>query len=137
MSDFDVLVDSDAFVGLFVEHDAHHPRVSVLFDRLHETRQRLVTTNLILVETATVISRRASQDPARRFLVFARSGAMAVLHLDESLQRQAEQLFTAQATKDTSLFDCANVAVVQALHIPRIFSFDQAYPRKFKLALVA
>lgn len=136
-SDFDILVDSDAFTGLFVEYDAHHPLVTTAFERFLSEWQRLVTTSFVIAETATVISRLAGQSPARRFLTFVRSGNIPIIFIDEDLQDAGERIFIAQENKKTSMVDCTNVAVMERFHIPAIFSFDQVYFRKFHLKQAA
>ena len=54
MPQYDVLVDSDVFVGLMVDHDAHHQRVRELFSQIEENKGSLVTTNYVITETASM-----------------------------------------------------------------------------------
>lgn len=136
MGDFDVLFDSDGFVALFVEQDAHHQRASHLLEQLALDRQKLAVSNYIVAESATVISRLAGQPAARRFLSFVNSGSLPIVRVDGDLERQILELFSAQDTKRTSVFDCSNVVVMQTLNIPFIFSFDHFY-RHFDLKTVA
>lgn len=133
MPDFDLLVDSDAFVGLFFPDDAHHPTCFRLFNEFSTKKLNLVTTSYTVAETATVLSYRSGQPLARAFLDYVVTGVLPVVHIDEALQSMAVSIFREQANKKTSLFDCANVAVMRNLNIPRIFSFDQVYTRKFAL----
>ena len=133
MPDFDVLVDSDAFVGLFFPDDAHHQTCYRLFKQFARQKLRLVATSYTIAETATVLSRHSGQPLARAFLDYAATGVLPVVHIDEALQALAISIFREQENKNTSLFDCANVAVIRNLNIPRIFSFDQVYSRKFDL----
>jgi len=127
--DFHVLVDSDAFVGWIWPNDAHHRRAGLIFDSLRGKHRRLVTTSLVVAETATVLSHRDGQAVARLFL--DEVGAYPIIHIDETLHRQAIELFKAQDVKGTSLTDCANVVVMKRFGIPRIFSFDRVYFAQF------
>ena len=133
MRDFEVLVDSDAFVGLFFPDDAHYPTCRRVFETFAQQRTNLVTTNYTVAETATVLSRLSGQSLARAFLDYIASGVFPVLYIDEPLQKAAIDLFKQQENKTTSLFDCANVALMRSLDIPKIFSFDQVYGKKFAL----
>ena len=133
MTDFDVLVDSDAFVGLFFPDDAHHQTCFRLFKQFAKKNLKLVATSYTVAETATVLSHRSGQPLARAFLDYVATGVLPVVHIDEALQTLAISIFREQANKNTSLFDCANVAVMRNLNIPRIFSFDRVYSRKFAL----
>jgi predicted nucleic acid-binding protein len=133
---FQVLVDSDAFIGRAYPDDAHHPQASDIFRSLKARGVHLVTTSFVVVETATVLSHRQGQDVARFFLdeVIA-GGAFPVIFITEALYTGALNLFKKQTRKGTSVVDCANVAVVRQFAIPTIFSFDHVYPKKFGVKL--
>jgi predicted nucleic acid-binding protein len=68
-------------------------------------------------------------------LEYIASGDFPVIYIDGAFQTLAVTIFKEQENKHTSLFDCANVAVARNLGIPKIFSFDRAYPKKFELSL--
>src|SRR5438552_3691219 len=120
-----VLVDSDAFVGLFYTADAHHQRASAILEGIKRKQSYLVTTSLVIAETATVLSHREGQDTARAFLDW--SETLPVIHISEELQKEALSLFKQQHNKGNSVVDCANVAVMKRFGIPTIFSFDKVY----------
>ena len=136
MNEFEVLIDSDAFVGLFVEQDAHHPRTLEIFKRLAHNNIKVVATSFIIAETATVISKISGQVTTRKFLDYTASGSLPIIHIDEVIQREAQKIFAEQENKRTSVFDCANVAVIHQFAIPQILSFDAVYPKKFNLKTV-
>lgn len=136
MSDFDVLIDSDAFVGLFLEQDAHYQKCLTLFRDIAQKRSQLVTTNFTIAETATVLSKISGQMAARKFLNYIKASPFPVIHVDEQLQTAALKLFVDQENKYTSVFDCINVAVMHHFSIPTIFSFDKFYNKKFGLPML-
>jgi len=123
-----VLVDSDAFIAWLVEDDLLHKEAVGVLKTLQETKQVTVTTNLVVAETATVLSNRVGQDQARAFLDFVEK--LPIIHITEALQAEALKLFRQQATKGTSVVDCCNVAVVKSFHIASIFSFDGFYRKQ-------
>ena len=133
MSDFDVLIDTDAFVGLFLKQDAHHTLAKEVYTRFGQDQKRLVTTNFVIAETATVLSRYDGQPIARSFLSFARSGNLPIIFITSALQEAAEQIFVASENKGTSVIDCSNVAIMKQFHIPVIWSFDKFYFKKHQL----
>lgn len=138
MSDYQVLVDSDAFVGWILEDDANHEKATERFDRLLAQRQRLITTSFVVAETATVLSHLAGQETARTFLRrLIESHRFPTIFINEALYAHALHLFQGQERKGTSVTDCANVAVAREFEIPHLFSFDAAYSRDFGLHLVA
>jgi predicted nucleic acid-binding protein len=136
MPDIQVLIDSDAFVGLLLARDAHHARSVRIFDRLKARNLPLATTSLVVAETATVLSHASGQPLARTFLdeVIAQAG-FPVIFIDEALYGEAVAIFRAQEKRATSLTDCANVAVIQRLAIPQIFSFDKVYRNHFAIPM--
>jgi predicted nucleic acid-binding protein len=137
MSKYQVLIDSDAFVGATLADDAHHGTATQLFHQLIKQRVSCATTSLIVMETATVISKLAGQDPARHILVeLVEKHRFPVLFIEEKFYLDALEIFKQQERKRTSVVDCANVAVMKQLEIPAIFSFDQVYTKDFGLAHV-
>jgi predicted nucleic acid-binding protein len=133
MKKFEILVDSDAFVGRFYTQDAHHRSSLELFAKYEERGTSLVTTSMVIAETATVLSHRSGQPIAREFLSIVERSELPIIHMDEDLQREALELFKAQETRGTSVVDCANVVVVRRFDIPKILSFDQFYFKRFHL----
>ena len=133
---FNVLIDSDAFIGWLNEEDAHHQRVNELFELLQTQQAKFVTISLVVAETATVLSYKASQSLALAFLKIINRGNLPVIHINEGLQQASLEIFSEQTKRRTSVTDCANVAVMRKYEIPAIFSFDQGYVKQFNLALI-
>jgi predicted nucleic acid-binding protein len=133
MSNFDVLVDSDAFVGWIMPDDAHHHRVSERFERIFVRRRRLVTTSWVIAETATVLSRKAGQEVARLFLERVELLGFPVIHMSEKLQAATVELFKAQLGRNVSMVDCSNVVVMETFEIRAILSFDEFYFKRMGL----
>lgn len=137
MSSFDVLVDSDAFVGWSLTADAHHAHSLQLFEDLFAQHKKLVTTSSVVAETATVLSHYSGQDAARRFLKsIAADTAFPVIFIDEKLHNASLDLFSQQKKKGTSFTDCANVVVMQQFEVAAILSFDKVYSRDFGVEVV-
>lgn len=132
--DHQVLVDSDAFVGWFLQDDGHHEEVEAAFEIVRQQKLTTITTSLVVGETATVLSHRSGQDLARRFLRFSQQ--LPVIHIDEDLFAETIDLFTAIDKKGTSVVDCSNVVVMKQYNIPVIFSFDRIY-RRYGLEMLA
>ena len=128
---YQVLIDSDAFVGWLYAKDSHHAEASRIFTRLEDQRWVPVVTSLVVAEAATVLSHREGQPLARTFLDLAKR--YPVIHITRQLQQHALDLFQAQKARGTSVTDCANVVVMRQYQIPTIFSFDKVYPKAFGL----
>jgi predicted nucleic acid-binding protein len=137
MNKYQVLIDSDAFVGATLNDDAHHETAKQLFNQLIKKRINCATTSLIVIETATVLSKLAGQESARNFITqMTEKHRFPVIFIDEKFYLDALDVFKQQERKRTSVVDCANVAVMKELEIPAIFSFDKVYTKDFKLDTV-
>jgi predicted nucleic acid-binding protein len=132
----EILVDSDAFVGYFIETDAHNERVKALVRGFKETYTPLATTNLVVAETASLLSRRFSFTHAARFITYLQAHAFPVIFVDSDLQNEGYRLFLDQRQDKTSFVDCLNVVVARHYGMTSIFSFDKFY-RQFALQLIA
>jgi predicted nucleic acid-binding protein len=128
-----VLVDSDAFVGWIVTTDAHHQRVTAAFDRLKGAQVQPITTNLVIAETASLLSRRHSQPQAKGFLEFSQH--IETIYITQQLHQYTTALFLDQDRKNVSFVDLANVVIARAYGIGEILSFDKTYPKDFNLKL--
>jgi predicted nucleic acid-binding protein len=104
-NEFDYLLDSDVLVGRFFPDDPHNQNARNMFEVLEDKRKSLVTTSLVVVETATVLSHKASQALAIKFLQVVNRGNMPIIHINEGLQ----------------------------FNIPAIVSFDKVYRKRFGL----
>jgi predicted nucleic acid-binding protein len=124
-----VLIDSDAFVGWVFPDDVHHKRASAFFRRIMKQRYRPVTTNWVIQETATVLSRRSGQELAKKFLDKMTSD-FPVIHITEQLEQDTIGYFCAQEGRNISMVDCSNVVVMKELGITHIASFDKFYFQK-------
>lgn len=129
------LVDSDAFIGWMVATDAHNQRATAEFDRLEQARIRLVTTNLVISETASMLSRRQSQEQAIGFLHACQT--IETIYITDHFHQLTVQLFLEQARKRTSFVDLANVVVARHYGFERILSFDKVYAQDFNLSIAA
>lgn len=132
-----ILVDSDAFVGQYFEKDAHNKESTKLFDKLEKKETILLTTSMVVAETATVLSHRNGQGLARLYLEDIEASAFPVLHVGDKLHQQAIDIFKAQTARGTSMTDCANLAVIKRLKISTIFSFDKFYSKQPGLELLS
>ena len=136
-NDQQIIIDTDAFIGLMHETDALHAQATAIYQSLKEQRVQFTTTSAVVTETATLLSCRRGQAAACKFLHdFIDSGAFPVIFVKEALYQQGLAFFKAQTKKGTSFTDCVNAATCHQLEMPWIFSFDQVYAKKFGLQLV-
>jgi predicted nucleic acid-binding protein len=120
------LLDSDFFYGLFVQPDPHHERANRVIDELEQQVTRLFVSNIILVETPSLLSKRGYHSIAKQFLSFVRTAEFDVVYVDDVIQREAERLFDAEQF-EASIADCCNVVIARRLGIRKLLAFDKFY----------
>ncbi len=98
-SEFQVLIDSDAFEPWIHTNDSHHKKVKSTFQKIKKSQISMVTSSWVVAETATVLSHRKGQFLAREFLRKIRDLSFPVIHVDERLQEDATQIFELQEKK--------------------------------------
>jgi len=127
-----VFVDADAFVGLTIPTDAHHKTAVSLVKVLKDKKAQLFTSSDVLKEAATVISQRGSHKAAVEFLRKIISGEVdvTVIFVDEEINQRGIEIFTKQASKNVSVFDCTSFAVMEKYKIEHAFSFDKHFGRR-------
>lgn len=127
------LIDSDFLFGLFVVHDPHHKKV-VSFLKNNNSEDKLVVLNLVVQETATVLSKKDKQVTATLFLTELAKMPVQVLFVGEDDENLSWDIFKKQTKKGTSFIDCANLAIAKKYKFNGILSFDEFYPRELKLS---
>ncbi len=131
---FDVFIDSDVFVALSLVEDPLRERALSLMQSIGRHQRNIVTSNLVITETATVLSHKHGMDAAALFLRSVRK--LQTIFVSQDLHRQAQLLFEQQTQRGTSFVDCANVVVMRNYGILAIASFDKAYPKQYGVSLM-
>jgi len=130
---YDLLLDSDAFLGLLKKGDAHQKRSQLLLQKIYKNNLKPATTNLVVLEVSNVLSNREGPESARVFLSFVDD--FEQIFVDEVSFQESLDLFKKQNKKGTSVVDCSNVILMKKYQILKIFSFDQAYPKQYQVKL--
>jgi predicted nucleic acid-binding protein len=133
VSSFDVLIDSDAFIGWIYPDDPHFQDSATHFERLRRAGLLLATTTMVVDEVATVLSHRKGQELAITFLDMLERRQFPIIPIDDALRTETYAIFCQQTRRGTSVTDCANVAVMKQFDIPQIFAFDKVYTAVFNL----
>jgi|SRR5579885_3654966 len=125
-----VFVDTGGFVALLVAEDRMHPRANAIFESAAQDGWTLVTTNIVVIETYSVLLARArhGRGAAIAFLdaVTADQGVVVerVRAEDES---RAMALLRAHSDKAYSLCDALSFVVMERLEIRDAIAFDRHF----------
>lgn len=124
-----ILFDSDALFALYVVGDFHHVKAKETFKRLLKKEADFFVSNLVIQETATVLSYKLGQELALDFLKrFSKTGIKQVF-VNQALEAKAWEVFKKQQKKGISFVDCASVVLYKDFKMDKIFSFDRFYKR--------
>lgn len=122
-----IFVDSDAYIALHVEKDAHHLRAIELMAELKKLNDQLITSWQVIDEVATKLSYFTTKNNAMRFLRSLLKGGTRIEYIDSSTSVKVVALFAKQTSKRVSLTDCANMAIARKLGAEVFLSFDGHY----------
>jgi uncharacterized protein len=121
-----VLVDTSALYSVIVATDATHSRAVAILTDLAERRESMVTTNYVIVETVTLLGRRAGMPPVRDFLSVAMP-SLRVHWVSEDLHDHAVAVLVAVGRRDLSLVDCVSLELMRQLGLDTAFAFDEHF----------
>ena len=131
MGENKVIIDSNIFVAVFLSEDALHNRATQIVSQLKKQDTLFYTINLVLQESATVLSMRKGMTSARTFYAAVHDFIDQTVPFDDSVEKESWKKFLSQTKKGTSFVDCAILATARHYKIDKIFSFDRFYPKEF------
>jgi uncharacterized protein len=112
-----------------VGNDENHLRAQELFTLAQRERWRLVTTNVVAVETHALFLHRArpARETALKFLNAIKSDTYDVVRIRKDDEAKAIALIRAHRDKMYSLCDALSFVVMERLRIREAISFDQDF----------
>ncbi len=124
----DIFVDTSAWLAIADRRDKYHEAAVTLFRRLLSQRVVLVTTNLVVAETHTLIRRTGGYTPAMRFLRSLKGGLrLQKVHSDAELEAEAEAILEKFSDQNFSLTDAVSIALMRQRGMKEAFAFDQHF----------
>lgn len=123
---FKILVDSNFLVALSKEDDSLHKQALKVKARLKKERVKIVISNLIFIETVTVLSMRAGRKIAINAGedLLSRNG-IDIIRIGSEVELSAWEIFKDVKKKNMSFVDCSSIAVMQAEGINKFLTFDE------------
>lgn len=119
-----LFIDSSALVALNDKIDADYIRAGTMLSKISSDKFNLYLSTNIFIETLTIISQRVGKEKGIALLDELRSGKYIVIHPDDQLIAQAEDIFRTIKSKNVSYGDCISFAVMRRYGIQWVFSFD-------------
>lgn len=119
-----VFGDTGYFVATVVPEDQWYQAAA----KADRTAAQLVTSNLVINETVSLLQRRGLLSTALEFLQQIREAPdLQIVYLDPPLQSEAWNLFHRYAGTGASAVDCASFAIMRRLRIKKAFTFDRHF----------
>lgn len=129
-----IFIDADALVALARARDKNHQRAKKIYEKIKKERVSFFSSNTSLYETITVISQRISHQMAQKFILEIRQ-RINFIFVDLKTEEKGLEIFNKQTSKNVSLFDCLNMAILKEMGLKEIFSFDKDYKKNGFLRL--
>lgn len=121
-----VFIDSSAFFASLDVSDVRHRAAKREFDRLFGRRDDLVSTNYVVVETASLVQRRLGTGAVRSWS--EKILPLVELRWIQPYQHQkAFERVLAESRRKLSLVDCTSFEVLAAEGIREVFAFDKHF----------
>jgi uncharacterized protein len=123
-----VFVDTGAWFAIADKNDQFHRKATDYLKRIVENRNNLITSNLVVHETAMLLSRKLSKEAALRFLqTVYNDDDVEVVHCNEAMEKEAYGIFHRYTEQDFSIVDCVSFLLMKSLVIKRAFTFDKHF----------
>ena len=119
-----VFLDTGYFIAMQVETDQWHTMAAAAT----EPGLRLITSSLVISETASLLQARRQLSTALDFLQRIRADPNTqIVYVDPVLQTEAWDLFHRWGGSGANPVDCASFAIMRRLNIKKAFTFDQHF----------
>jgi uncharacterized protein len=123
-----IFVDTGAFVAIYLQGDQYHSHAFPLWKQLLASGERLYTSNFVLEETITLISRKGGYEFAvRKARTLYASASLEILRPDRQMELAAIDLFQKYADQEVGFTDCVSFVLMHAHRLTKVFCFDRHF----------
>ena len=123
-----VFVDTSAWIALLTRNDQSHQAALTVQAQLRHEKARLLTSDYVVDETITWLRYRVGHAAAVDFGEMTRRSQLTeVTPINLPLLDAAWDIFKKYADQEFSFTDCTSFALMQAVHVNRVFSFDHHF----------
>jgi uncharacterized protein len=121
----EIFVDTGAWFALQVLDDRWHREAAETLQAMLTRGHMLLTTNLVVGETYTLLRRTQGHEAAFRFVeTLERSPRLTQVHVDEDLEREVFALLRRYRDQAFSFVDGSSFAVMRQRRVRRALAFD-------------
>jgi predicted nucleic acid-binding protein len=132
-----VFIDSSAYIAINFNRDQFHKKAIETNKLLLEEDFEYVTTNYVILESSTSLLMKVGHTAAVKFYEdVKKSELVEIIHVSESLEEQAFQLFKKYSDKEFSLTDCVSFVVMKSFKLKKAFTNDHHFEQMGFEALI-
>jgi hypothetical protein len=123
-----VFVDTVAFVAINNKNEQFNAQAVEINRNLLLNEYRYITSDYVLDETVTLLRKKAGHAAAVDFYEnIQKSELVQVVHVTETLQHHAWNIFKKYADKEYSFTDCTSFAIMKELKVHAAFTNDHHF----------
>ena len=123
-----IYIDTGAFLARYLAKDQYHAPAVAFWEELKTRSERLVTSNFVLDETATLLGRRAGYlFASRRLQAVYTSNILQIWRPDQDDELRAIDWFVKFSDQGVSFTDCISFVLMEQRRVERVFSFDRHF----------
>lgn len=120
-----VFVDTGAWYAVQITDDRHHAAAQAVLRELVESDVQIVTSNLVIGETYTLLRTAKGYREAKRFLdTLGQSRKLERFAITEFLERKAYEILAQYTDHPFSFVDATSFALMRQQRIQHAFAFD-------------
>lgn len=124
----EIFVDTGAWLAIVDKSDSLHKQAQQIYASVIRSGSILVTTNLVVSESYTLIQRRIGQKVAVQFLSSVQnSPRLLVIYSDSKIETDAQKFLRQYADQKFSYVDAVSFAVMKQREIVEAFAFDHHF----------
>jgi predicted nucleic acid-binding protein len=123
-----VFVDTGAWIAITMSGDQHHKEAVSCLNTLTKDRALVYTSNLVIHETYTFLSRKESKRTALKAIDTIQDDSfVSVLHVSDKTEKSAFELLHKWKDQDFGSVDATSFCLMQENNIKKAFSFDEHF----------
>ena len=121
-----IFIDTGVFIARVIKRGQYHDRANRSWRRLEKSSQKVFTSNFVINETLTFLSRCIDQRFAvERGRAIYNSDRLIILRAGLAEEKQALLYFEKYADQGVSFTDCVSFTLMERNHIREAFTFDR------------
>lgn len=129
MAGREIFVDTSGLYALVDKKDAHHASARKVVEKLLRVGRRLVVTDYVVAEAATLANARSGTHVALRVLdLIEQSAGIRFEWIGTSRFDAARTLFRKHADHAYSFTDCSSFVVMRELRLAQVLTTDGHFP---------